>query len=67
MKQGNTALIGLAAFIFYFITSLLVLYDSRIREYFADRSSVLLGNKPAWLGSGLYKLVYVQSGWRENL
>ena len=59
-RQGgaNTALIGLAAFIFYFITNLLVLYASRIREYFADRGSVLLGNRPAWLASGLYKLVY---------
>ena len=56
--ESNAALIGLAAFIFYFITNLLVLYASRIREYFADRGSVLLGNNPAWLASGLYKLVY---------
>ncbi|MFH1281874.1 MAG: zinc metalloprotease HtpX [Candidatus Omnitrophota bacterium] len=55
---ANTALLGLAAFIFYFITNLLVLYASRLREYFADRGSVLLGNKPQWLASGLYKLVY---------
>lgn len=55
---ANTMLIGLAAFLFYFITNLLVLYASRIREYFADRGSVLLGNKPNWLASGLYKLVY---------
>ena len=55
---ANAMLIGLAAFIFYFITNLLVLYASRIREYFADRGSVLLGNQPAWLASGLYKLVY---------
>ena len=54
----NTALIGLAALIFYFITNLLVLYASRLREYFADRGSVSLGNSPAWLASGLYKLVY---------
>jgi heat shock protein HtpX len=57
-KGGNTALVGLAAFIFYFITNLLVLYASRIREYFADRGSVLLGNQPAALASSLYKLVY---------
>jgi len=55
---GNTALIGLAAFLFYFITNLLVLYASRIREYFADRGSVMLGNQPADLASALYKLVY---------
>jgi len=57
-RGGNTALIGLAAFLFYFITNLLVLYASRIREYFADRGSVLLGNKPSTLASSLYKLVY---------
>jgi heat shock protein HtpX len=56
--RGNTALIGLAAFAFYFITNLLVLYASRIREYFADSGSVALGNKPAALASSLYKLVY---------
>jgi len=55
---GNTVFLGIAAFVFYFITNLLVLYASRIREYFADRGSVLLGNKPAHLASSLYKLVY---------
>jgi len=53
-----TALIGIAAMLFYFITNLLVLYASRIREYFADRGSVDLGNQPSALASALYKLVY---------
>lgn len=57
-KNGNTVLIGMVAFLFYFITNLLVLYASRIREYFADRGSVLLGNDPSSLASSLYKLVY---------
>ena len=57
-RGSNTALIGLAAFLFYFITNLLVLYASRIREYFADKGSILLGNKPSSLASSLYKLVY---------
>ncbi len=57
-EGGNTVLIGLAAFIFYFITNLLVLYASRIREYFADRGSIELGNNPDKLASALYKLVY---------
>jgi len=55
---GNTVLIGLAAFLFYFVTNLLVLYASRIREYFADQGSVELGNQPSVLASSLYKLVY---------
>ncbi|MCX5702657.1 MAG: zinc metalloprotease HtpX [Candidatus Omnitrophica bacterium] len=57
-RGGNAALVGLVAFIFYFITNLLVLYASRIREYFADKGSVLLGNSPSSLASSLYKLVY---------
>lgn len=56
--RGNTVALGLFAFIIYFITNLLVLYGSRIREYYADRSSVALGNKPHSLASALYKLVY---------
>jgi heat shock protein HtpX len=57
-NSGNSALIGLAAFVFYFITNLLVLYASRIREYFADSGSIALGNRPSALASSLYKLVY---------
>jgi heat shock protein HtpX len=57
-RGGNAALIGLVAFLFYFITNLLVLYASRIREYFADQGSVALGNRPSALASSLYKLVY---------
>jgi heat shock protein HtpX len=57
-RGDNTMLIGLAAFVFYLITNLLVLYGSRIREYFADRGSLALGNSPASLASALYKLVY---------
>lgn len=56
--SGNVFLIGMAAFLFYFITNLLVLYASRIREYFADKGSVELGNPPHALASALYKLVY---------
>lgn len=57
-RGGNAVLIGLAAFLFYFITNLLVLYASRIREYFADQGSVALGNKPQVMATSLYKLVY---------
>jgi heat shock protein HtpX len=58
-ERGDyTAIVGLAAFFGYFISNLLVLYASRIREYFADRGSVTLGNQPSWLSSALYKLVY---------
>ena len=55
---GYAALIGLGAFLLYFITNLLVLYGSRMREYYADQGSVELGNNPHHLASALYKLVY---------
>lgn len=55
---GYAALIGLGAFALYFITNLLVLYGSRIREYYADLGSVQIGNAPHHLATALYKLVY---------
>jgi heat shock protein HtpX len=57
-NNGNyTMLIGIAAFILYFVTNLLVLYGSRIREYYADKGSVDLGNRPHDMASALYRLV----------
>jgi len=52
-----TMIIGIFAFVLYFITNLLVLYGSRIREYYADKGSVELGNRPHDLASALYRLV----------
>jgi len=57
-ERGNTAMIGIVAFLLYFITNMLVLYASRIREYYADLGSVKLGNTPHDMASALYKLVY---------
>ncbi|OGW83156.1 MAG: peptidase [Omnitrophica bacterium RIFCSPLOWO2_01_FULL_45_10] len=57
-NQPSGAMVGLIALLFYFLTNLLVLYASRIREYFADKGSVELGNPPSNLASALYKLVY---------
>jgi heat shock protein HtpX len=55
---GYAALIGMGAFLLYFLTNLLVMYGSRIREYYADEGSVKLGNPPQHLASALYRLVY---------
>jgi len=63
---GYAALIGLGAFLLYFITNLLVLYGSRIREYYADLGSVQLGNMPHHLASALYKLVYGNARMRNS-
>lgn len=57
-RKGSAAIIGIFAFLLYFITNLLVLYGSRIREYYADMGSVSLGSEPHYLASALYKLVY---------
>lgn len=56
--RGNAVIIGIFAFLMYMVTNLLVLYASRIREYYADERSVKLGNDSHNLASALYKLVY---------
>ncbi|UCD12975.1 MAG: M48 family metalloprotease [Thermoplasmatales archaeon] len=54
--SGAMIAIGLLALVVYFIASLLVMYGSRIREYYADLSSTELGNEPHHLATALYKL-----------
>lgn len=54
--SGAMIVIGLLALIVYFIASLLVMYGSRIREYYADLGSAKLGNEPHHLATALYKL-----------
>jgi len=56
--SGGTAMIGIVALVVYFITNLLVMYGSRIREYYADKGSTEIGNEPHNLASALYKLTY---------
>lgn len=63
---GYAVIIGIGAFILYFITNLLVLYGSRIREYYADMGSVRLGNMPHHLATALYKLVYGNARMRNS-
>ena len=65
--QGNyAAFIGLGAMLAYFISNLLVLAGSRIREYAADERSVRLGNAPHHLASALFKLVYGSAQARRS-
>ncbi|MDY6862881.1 MAG: zinc metalloprotease HtpX [Thermodesulfobacteriota bacterium] len=63
---GYAALVGMGAFFLYFLTNLLVLYGSRIREYYADSGSVQLGNPPHYLATALYKLVYGSARSRDG-
>ena len=57
-NNNGGAIIGIIAMIAYFVGQLLVLFLSRVREYYADEGSVSLGCKPEHLASALYKLVY---------
>lgn len=57
-NDSYTAVIGIAAFAAYIIGQLLVLFVSRVREYYADQESVAIGNDPHQLASALYKLTY---------
>ena len=57
-NQGGAAvLIGIGAFAVYFITNLLIMYFSRLREYYADNFA---GHqvRPTLLASGLAKITY---------
>lgn len=63
---GYAVLIGIGAFVLYFVTNLLVLYGSRIREYYADRGSIKLGNRPHEMATALYKLVYGNARFKDS-
>lgn len=55
-RRGAGALIAVAAFALYLVTNLIVLYVSRIREYYADQGGVELTGKPYTLASALYRI-----------
>ena len=57
-NDNGGAILGIIALFAYFLGQLIVLFVSRIREYYADAGSVDLGCKPEKLASALYKLVY---------
>lgn len=54
----NAGLIGVVALVGYLLSQLVVLFVSRVREYYADEGSIELGNPPHELASALYKLSY---------
>jgi len=58
--------IALIAFVLYFISNLIVLYASRVREYYADAGSAELTNKPHELASALYKMIYGSAGQKQE-
>jgi len=65
--SGGAMMIGLLALALYFLTNLLVLYGSRIREYYADRGSIELGCQPHNLATALYKLTLTSAKTPKHL
>lgn len=57
--EGGLAALAVAAiaFVVYFISNLLVLYASRIREYYADWGSAEITGNSTALASALYKII----------
>jgi Zn-dependent protease with chaperone function len=57
-SSGGIALVGLAAFIAYLISQYIVLFLSRVREYYADHFSADVTQNPNGLASALVKIAY---------
>ncbi|MBR4396679.1 MAG: M48 family metalloprotease, partial [Methanobrevibacter sp.] len=57
-NDNGGVILGVLALIAYFLGQLIVLFISRVREYYADAGSVDLGCSPEKMASALYKLVY---------
>ena len=55
-RQGEAAIIAIVAFVLYLVTNLIVLYVSRIREYYADYGGAELTGRPQALASALYRI-----------
>lgn len=56
-RGSGAVLVGVAAFVIYFISNLLVMFLSRLREYFADRFGGM-NTKPRLLANALAKITY---------
>ena len=58
-REGGAALlVGLAAFLAYLISQYIVLFLSRVREYYADHFSAETTNNPNALATALVKVAY---------
>ena len=64
-QGGGAILIGIGAFAVYFITNLMILYFSRLREFYADRFAGY-NIKPSILANALAKITYGLSLQKQN-
>jgi heat shock protein HtpX len=67
-REGGVSMLAIAfiAFVVYFISNLIVLYASRIREYYADAGSAELTRNPHALASALYKMIYGSTSAKQE-
>jgi heat shock protein HtpX len=61
-RGGGMAAVGLAAFIAYIISQYIVLFLSRVREYYADHFSAESTRDPNALATALVKIAYGLAG-----
>lgn len=57
-NSGGAVLFGIGAFAVYMITNLLILYFSRLREFYSDRFAGMQTRKPSVLAQALAKISY---------
>lgn len=66
-RSGGAAVIGLVSIILYWILTLFTLYLSRLREYYADRHSIMIVEEgPRKLSEGLAKIVHSTGKMRKH-
>lgn len=65
-SAGYRFIIAITSYILYLISEYIVLYFSRVREYFADRYSGTATKDPSKLASALIKIGYGLAGREQN-
>ncbi len=61
-SSGYTAVIAITSYLLYIISEYIVLFFSRVREFYADRFSGTSTNDPSLLASALVKIGYGLAG-----
>lgn len=65
-KNNPLPVIGIAAFVLYIIANYVVLFLSRVREYWADRFAGEVTSNPGSLASALVKIAYGLAGAKQG-
>jgi Zn-dependent protease with chaperone function len=57
-KGGYLVIVGIASYVFYIIGTYIILYLSRIREYYADEFAAMETGNPRGMSNALIKVAY---------